>query len=180
MYYLYTIKDSIEVMPKDFGKPLEEVAKKQLREKYERRIDKDLGLILAILNVRDISDGKVFSGTPSTYHEVTFDALCYAPKVGEVVVGDVSDLVEFGAFVRFGPFEGLVHVSQILNDFISFDKKVPVFIAKESKKTLKKGDVVFAKISTVVLKNTVADSKIALTMRPIGLGKEEWLSGESV
>jgi DNA-directed RNA polymerase subunit E' len=180
MYFLYTIKDSFEVMPKDFGKPLEEVAKKQLRGKYERRIDKDLGLIVAISNIRDISDGKIFSGSPSTYHEVTFDALCYSPKIGEVVVGEVSELVEFGAFVRFGPFEGLVHVSQMLNDFISFDRKVPVFIAKESKKTLKKGDVVYAKISTVALKNTVADTKIAMTMRPTGLGKEDWLSGESL
>jgi DNA-directed RNA polymerase subunit E' len=68
----------------------------------------------------------------------------------------------------------------MLNDFISFDRKVPVFIAKESKKTLKKGDVVYAKISTVALKNTVADTKIAMTMRPTGLGKEEWLIGESL
>lgn len=180
MYYLCTIKDSFEVPPKDFGKPLEEVALKQLRERYERKIDKDLGLIVAVMNVRDISDGKLFIGDPGTYHEVTFDALTYMPKLGEVVVGDITELVEFGAFARFGPFEGLIHISQMINDLLSFDRKVPAFVGKETKKTIKKGDVIYAKISTVNLKSSVADTKIALTMRPTGLGKEEWLHGESM
>jgi hypothetical protein len=50
-----------------------------------------------------------------------------------------------------------------------------VFSAKESKKMLKKGDTVYAKITTVSLKPTLADTKIGLSMRPAGLGKDEWI-----
>ena len=86
----------------------------------------------------------------------------------------MTEIAEFGAFVRIGPIDGLVHVSQITNDFLSFDRKAQAFISKRSGRTLKKGDVVFAKISTISMKNSVKDSKIALTMKPEGLGKPEW------
>ena len=32
-----------------------------------------------------------------------------------------------------------------------------------------------AKVSTISLKNNIKDTKIALTMRPDGLGKPEWM-----
>ena len=73
-------------------------------------------------------------------------------------------------------FPPYYHVSQITNDFLSFDRKVPAFVSKKSGRSLKKGDVVLAKISTVSMKNTVKDSKIALTMKPEGLGKQEWIN----
>ncbi|EQD26106.1 DNA-directed RNA polymerase subunit E', partial [mine drainage metagenome] len=149
----------------------EEVAVEVLRNKYEGTIDKDLGVIIAVYDVRDISDGIIFPGDPATHHEVTFDILTYMPKVDEVVVGEVTELIDFGAFVRIGPMEGLVHVSQITDEFISLDKKIPAFVSKRSGKSLKKGDVVYAKISTVSMKNSVKDSKIALTMKADGLGK---------
>ncbi len=44
--------------------------------------------------------------------------LTYMPFVEEVVAGEVTELAEFGAFVRIGPIDGLVHVSQITNDFL--------------------------------------------------------------
>jgi DNA-directed RNA polymerase subunit E'/Rpb7 len=67
-------------------------------------------------------------------------------------------------------------VSQITNDFLSFDRKAQAFISKRSGRTLKKGDAVYAKISTISMKNSVKDSKIALTMKPEGLGKQEWIN----
>jgi DNA-directed RNA polymerase subunit E' len=87
----------------------------------------------------------------------------------------VTELVEFGAFVGIGSVEGLIHLSQIANDFLNYNKKIPAFTGKESKKSLKKGDIVFAKISTVSLKPSLSETKIGLTMRPDGLGKAEWI-----
>ena len=180
MYKIYTIKDVFKLPPEYFGSNLESVAAQVLGNRYEGTIDKDMGVIVAIFNVRDISDGMVYPGDPSTHHEAKFDVLTFMPVVDEVVAGEVSELVEFGAFVRIGPMEGLVHVSQIASDFISFDKKVPAFISKKSGKNLKKGDTVLAKISTVSMKKTVKDSKIALTMKPDGLGKLEWITAKKV
>ncbi|MDE1761838.1 MAG: DNA-directed RNA polymerase [Candidatus Micrarchaeota archaeon] len=176
MYYVHTIKDTLSVPPAYFGADLEEAATQVLRNKYERMIDRDLGVILAVFNVRDISDGIILPGDPSTHHDVIFDVLTFTLEVEEVVVGEVSELVEFGSFIRIGPLDGLVHLSQITSDFINYDRKTGQFTSRNTGKTLKKGDTVYAKVSTISIKNSVKDSKIALTMRPEGLGKPEWLT----
>ncbi|HVA83165.1 MAG: DNA-directed RNA polymerase [Candidatus Micrarchaeota archaeon] len=176
MYYVHTIKDTLSVPPAYFGADLEDAAAQVLRNKYERVIDKDLGVVLAVFNVRDISDGFILPGDPNTHHDVTFDVLTFTLEVEEVVIGEVSELVEFGSFVRIGPLDGLVHLSQITSDFINFDRKTGVFTSRNTGKTLKKGDVVYAKVSTISIKSSVKDSKIALTMRPEGLGKPEWMN----
>ena len=178
LYYKYTIKDTISIPPSYFGEDLNKVATDLLRQKYERTLDKDMGIILAVYNVRDISDGYLLPGDPSTHHNLTFDALTFKLEVEEVVVGEVSELVEFGCFVRVGPLEGLVHLSQITSDFISFDRKSGVLSSRNTGKVLKKGDVVYAKVSTISWKSNIKDTKIALTMRPEGLGKDEWLLEE--
>ena len=72
--------------------------------------------------------------------------------------------------------EGLVHVSQMANDFLSYDKKTQQFTSRQKGLNIKKGDQVFAKISTVSMKGGVKGSKIALTMKPEGLGKPEWIT----
>lgn len=175
MYKNYSIKDTFQISPENFGKKVNDVAERFLQEKYEGEFDKDLGIIIIVFNIRNVSDGIIHPGDPSTYHQVEFDILAYLPKVEEIVVGEVTELMDFGAFVRIGPIDGLVHVSQITDDFISLDKKTMTFQSKRGGKTLKKGDIVYAKVSTVSMKNKNSrESKIALTMRPEGLGKPEW------
>ncbi len=175
MYYIHTIKDTISIPPSNFGEDIQTTATQILRSKYERTIDKELGIILALFDVKDISDGFILPGDPSTHHNVRFNLLTFNLDVGEVVTGEVSELVDFGCFVRLGPIDGLVHMSQITNDFINYDRKSSAFVSRTSGKNLKKGDVVYAKVSTISLKNNIKDTKIALTMRPDGLGKFEWL-----
>ncbi|MGC8572316.1 MAG: DNA-directed RNA polymerase [Candidatus Micrarchaeia archaeon] len=179
MYKIYTVRDTFKLPPSRFGEDIEKVATEIIRGKYEGKADKDMGIILAIYNVRNISDGIIMLGDPATKHDVTFDALAFVPVVGEIVVGEVSELAEFGAFIKIGPIDGLAHVSQIIGDFISFDKKSSSFISKKAGKSLKKGDMVYAKISTISLKKSLKDSKIALTLKPTGLGKPEWITLES-
>ncbi len=175
MYYVHTIKDTISIPPTHFGEDINKAAKEILRARYERTLDKQMGIIIALFDVRDISDGAVLPGDPATHHTVTFDLLTFNLDVGEIVVGEVSELVDFGCFVRLGPIDGLVHMSQITNDYINYDRKTGTFVLKNSGRSLKKGDAVYAKVSTISLKNNIKDTKIALTMRPEGLGKPEWM-----
>jgi len=175
MYRVATVQSSVRVEPKYFSTDLEKAITQILREKYERRIDKDLGVVLCIWNVRDVSEGRIIPGDGATHHDVTFDILAYMPELNEIIEGEVTEIVEFGAFMRMGPLDGLIHLSQITNDFLSYDRKIPAFVGKESKKMLKKGDGVFAKISTVSMKGTIPETKIGLTMRPEGLGKLDWI-----
>ncbi len=175
MFYTYTITDTISIPPKHFGDDLVKAAETILRKKHERLLEKEFGIVLAVYNVRDISDGHIMPGDPSTHHEVTFDLLSFNLEIGEILAGEISELVDFGCFVRLGPIDGLVHLSQITNDFINYDRRAGSFVLRNSGRNLKKGDTVFVKVSTISLKNNIKDTKIALTMRPEGLGKLEWL-----
>ena len=178
MYYVFSCKDRVRLPAQYFAMKLEDALTQILREKYERRIDKDTGVALAVWNAKATGDGIVIPSDNAAYYDVAFDVLCYSPQVNEIVESDVSEIVEFGAFLTLGPMEGLVHLSQIANDFLTFNKKTMSFTGRESKKALKKGDHVYAKISTVSMKGSIPETKIGLTMRPDGLGKEEWLAGK--
>ena len=175
MYQVITVSDRVRLPAQNFTMKLTDGLRQILRERYERRIDKENGIVLSVWNVVPEGDGLVIPSDAAAYYDVKFDALTYLPVVNEVIEAEVAELVEFGAFLQMGSLEGLVHLSQIANDFLTYNKRLPAFVGKESKKSLKKADHVLAKISTVSLKTSLSETKIGLTMRPEGLGKDEWV-----
>ncbi len=180
MYKILTVQDTVRVPPNRFEEPLDEVVTDILRKTYEGITDKDAGVVLAITEVKEVGAGKIIMGDGASYHAVTFDALAYKPELQEVILGEVVEIVEFGAFVRLGPLDALAHVSQVTDDFVGYDKKKGALYGKESKRALKEGDKVRARIVTVSMRRGVAGAagsggKIGLTMRQPGLGKLEWI-----
>lgn len=178
MYKLFTAEDTVRIPPKRFGEDLNEVIVSEFENAVAGKIDKDIGIILAVTDVREISEGKVIMGDGAIYYNAVFDIVVYQPVINEVVEGMITEITEFGAFVNFGPIDGLIHISQVTEDFMSYDQKNAMLIGKETKKILKQGDVVRARIVTVSLKNRLSESKIGLTMRQPYLGKIEWLEEE--
>lgn len=73
-------------------------------------------------------------GDGAAYHEVVFNAVFFKPELYEIINGEVIEIAEFGAFIRIGPMDGLVHVSQVTDDYINYDSKRGALLAKESKK----------------------------------------------
>jgi len=175
MYYMKTIEDKIQVPPAMFGSDLEDAVVNLLRKKFERRIYKDIGIVLSIDSAEIANDGVVLPGDSEVYYNVSFEALTFLPQVNEVYQAEVKEIVEFGAFASVGPLQGLLHVSQLGSDKFYYDKKAKTLGAKSEKKVVKKADDLLIKVSTVSLKSTYADTKIGLTMRPDGLGKQEWM-----
>lgn len=115
-------------------------------------------------------------GDGAAYHSTTFEALVFKPELHEILDGEIVEIVEFGAFIRFGPLDGLIHVSQITDDFIIHDVKRGALVGKESGKVLGVGDKVRARVVAVSLNPEKSrESKINLTTRQPGLGKFEWL-----
>jgi len=174
MYYLVKIKEKVRVPPKEFSEKLDKTILQIVQQEYEGLIDEDIGLIVAVIEIDNVGQGKVIPGDGAAYFETELEMLVFKPLMQEVVEGFVSEITEFGAFVRFCPIDGLVHVSQILDDYINYDAKMPGFVAKKTKAKLGINDNVLARIVTVSLKGNVQNSKIGLTMRQPFLGKEEW------
>jgi DNA-directed RNA polymerase subunit E' len=83
---------------------------------------------------------------------------------------------KFGAFVRFGPLDGLLHVSQIMDDRVNIDEHNQRLVGVETKRDLKVGYKVRARIVSLSLSEiSPRDSRIGLTMRQPGLGRLEWI-----
>jgi DNA-directed RNA polymerase subunit E' len=178
VYRVYSISDSVRLPPDMFILKREDAIKQILREKYERKMDSDLGIILSINNVEDISGGYVVTGDGAAYYDAKFDVLTYMPEVNEIIESEVTEIVEFGAFLTLGPLEGLVHLSQITDDIVKLDRISNVLSGRNTKRMLKKGDTVKARIFTTSMKNTLMETKIGLSMRTPGLGKAEWKEKE--
>jgi DNA-directed RNA polymerase subunit E' len=140
MFYLSQIKDHIRVAPKDFGLDNKEAIIKSIKKGYEGYISKEIGIVVDVGDVHDVKEGVIIAGDGASYYEATFSLLVYKPELQEVVVGNIRDIAEFGAFINLGPIEGMIHISQTMDDFVSFSKD-KVLAGKDSKKNLKVGDI---------------------------------------
>jgi DNA-directed RNA polymerase subunit E' len=179
LYYKTKIEDTVRIPPYRFESPLEEVAIQTLNETYEGRLDKKLGLLICVNEIVEISEGRLIMGDGASYHNVVFEAIFFKPEQHEIFDGEVIDIVDYGAFVRIGPMDGLIHVSQVTDDYINYDPKNASLLGNESKKVLTEGDRIRARIVTLSLKGkSIKDSKIGLTMRQPNLGKFEWIQSE--
>jgi DNA-directed RNA polymerase subunit E' len=178
LFKLITLEDTIRIPPETFGNPLEAVGHQQVKSKYEGVVDEELGYVIAVTDVKVSPVGKIIPGDGATYHKVTFSLLTFYPKVQEVVEGEVVEIADFGAFVRIGPIDALLHVSQLMDDFISYDEKQGVLLGKETKRKLTSGDQVRVRITAVSLGRAGSSGKIGVTARQPFLGKLEWIEHE--
>ncbi|MFX1574526.1 MAG: DNA-directed RNA polymerase [Promethearchaeota archaeon] len=177
IFKLFTIEGKIEIPPFLFDQEKEISARIILSEDYEGIITRDFGFIIAVVDVLKVGQGTIIPGNANTFHEVDFTILTFKPTVSEVVEGTVVEVVDFGSFIRLGPLDGLVHVSQICDDYISYEQVGNRFIGKETGRILEVNDQVRAKIIAVSL-GTGRSGKLGLTMRQKYLGKEDWIESD--
>jgi DNA-directed RNA polymerase subunit E' len=175
MFKLITLQDTIRIPPETFGNPLEKVGKEQVKAKYEGIVDEELGYVIAVTAIDVSPIGKIIPGDGATFHKVNFSILTFYPVIQEVVEGDVVEIADFGAFVRIGPVDALLHVSQLMDDYISYDEKQGVLLGKETKRKLTSGDQVRVRITAVSLGRAGSSGKIGVTARQPFLGKLDWI-----
>jgi DNA-directed RNA polymerase subunit E' len=172
------MQDTIRIPPETFGNPLDTVGYQQVEAKYEGVVNQELGYVVAVIDVEVSPTGKIIPGDGATYHKVTFSLLTFFPKLQEIVEGEVVEIADFGAFVRIGPIDALLHVSQLMDDFISYDEKQGVLLGKETKRKLTSGDQVRVRTTAVSLGRAGSSGKIGVTARQPFLGKLEWLEDD--
>ncbi len=130
MFRIVTVEDVVRIPPQKFGDPIDDVAKEQIKLKYENYV---------------------------------------------VVEGEIVEVTDFGAFVRIGPEDALLHVSQIMDDFITYDEKHGVLAGRESHRNLGKGNLVRGRIIAVSFPRGGSGGKIGITLRQPFLGRIEWI-----
>jgi len=175
MFYLIHVEDFIRVEPRFFGLPTREAVEQQLKESYKDHFDKELGFVIAVTGVNEIEEGILIPGDGAAYYKSSFKLLVWKPELQELVYGTISEITNFGAFIELGAAQGMIHISQTMDDYVSFSK-TNTLTGKSGKKTLKKGDTCLARVVAVSYK--LGEPKIGLTMRQPGLGKLEWIEAE--
>jgi len=179
MYKRVRLKDTVEVPPRHLADVSPELVKRLLQDKLEGQMDEDVGSVVSVTEVHDIGDGAVLPNRPGVYYEAEFDAVTFDPQMQEVVDGEVVEVVNFGAFVGIGPVDGLLHVSQISDEYLAYDEENQQLASRDSNRVLSVGDAVRARIVTKSIdERNPRDSKIGLTAKQPGLGKHGWLREE--
>jgi DNA-directed RNA polymerase subunit E' len=173
MYQVVTAEDEIAVPPTKLGSDVKKSVKESIEEGFEGKIDNEVGVVLAVTEIEEIREGTIVPGNPSVIYPVKFKLLTWMPMEHEIVEGEVVDITEFGAFIRCGALDGLVHVSQVMDDFVSYDEKNSQLVGKQTRRVLKEGDKVRARIISV---SFTEQSKLGLTMRQPFLGNVKWLT----
>lgn len=176
MYKLMKLVDTVRIPPTLLGEEVMPTIKNALREKLEGQVDKKLGSLVAVYNIDEVGEGHILVGDGAVYYDVTFEAVMFYPELQEIIEGEVVEAVGFGVFVGMGPMDGLLHVSQITDDFISYDAKNARLVTKNGGKSITEGDHVRARIIAVSInEREPKESKIGLTMRQTALGRLQWL-----
>jgi DNA-directed RNA polymerase subunit E' len=176
MYYRVRIEDTIRIPPNKFSEDLNKVVTNIVQTTFEGTMRKNHGVIVVVDNIEPIGNGIVIHGDGAMYQKVAFDALTFKPELQEVLDAVVCEIVEFGAFCHIGPLDALVHMSQIMNDYVEVDAENEIITGKEKKLVLKTGDPIRARVVAVSLNELSSrESKIGLTMRQPALGSHEWI-----
>ena len=176
MYMVVTREEVVRIPPEQLTEDIDEVVERLTQQNFEGKIGKGGGFTVLTTNIERMGEGRIVHGDGAVYQRVKYDALIFVPELQEIVHGSVCEMLKFGAFIRFGPLDGLLHISQVMDDRIDVDVANARLIGKESRRDLKVGDDARARVVAVSInERSPRESKIGLTMRQPALGKFEWI-----
>ena len=173
MFYLLEVEDHVRVEPKLFGLKTKEAVEQQLNETYVGKVTKELGFAIKVISAEVVDDGIIIPGDGAPFYKSNFKLLVWKPELHELVFGTINEITNFGAFMQIGPAQGMIHISQTMEDYVSLSK-TGTLSGKASKRVLSKGDQCIARVVAISYKS--GEPKIGLTMRQPGLGKLDWIN----
>src|SRR5581483_8381144 len=153
MFAIVHMSDVVRIPPNRLTHSLKDAAIQILKEKYESMISPEVGYVIMITDAD-------------------------ASSVGKLVAGEVVEITDFGAFVRIGPTDALLHLSQITDDYLKSDVKQGVIVANQTARSLKIGSKLRARITAVSLGKGAGMGKIGITCRQPFLVALEWIAEE--
>ncbi len=175
MFQIINAEDVVRVEPMDFSESLNKMAEKMLKIKYESTLSPESGYIILIINVKADKIGKILPSDGATYHNVNFKVLTYLPKLQEVVEGEVVEITDFGAFIRIGPTDALLHLSQITDEYLNSDVRQGLITAQQSSRTINVGTRMRVRVTALSLARGSSMGKIGVTCRQPFLGATDWI-----
>ena len=179
MYMKVQREDVVRIPPERLGEDIDALARELTRSTLEGRVGADKSLTLIASNIERVGEGRIVHGDGAVYQSVKYDAVVFVPQLQEIVDGSVVEILKFGAFIRFGPLDGLLHISQVMDDRVDVDEENQRLIGKDTKRDLRVNDRVRTRIVAVSLNERAPrESKIGLTMRQPSLAKNSLMMSQ--
>jgi DNA-directed RNA polymerase subunit E' len=181
MYMITEVERTVPIPPKKLSSNIEDVIEEITEKMFEGSLGEDKALTVLVRDVQPVGQGRIVHGGECVYQTVRFNQLVFKPKENEIIQGVVVGVHKYGAFVRFGPLDGLLHISQVMDARVNVDEANQRLVEEgENGRSLSLGDVVRARVISIDLnEKNPQESKIGLTMRQPGLGKLQWLEEDS-
>ena len=127
-------------------------------------------------NHEPLGRGRIIHGDGAIYQRVRFSAILFCMYDHEIVEGAISEVHDFGTFVRIGPMEALLHKSQIMDDHVDVNQGMRRIEGRQSGRHLGVGDPVRSRIVSLAFNPAdPKNSKIGLTCKQPGLGGLFWI-----
>lgn len=90
MFVLCTLEDKLRVQPGDLGKPTLEAVTAEIERTYVDKVVPDLGLVITLYDILDVSGGYVFPSDGAAHFDTKFRLVVFKPFIGEVLVGKLK------------------------------------------------------------------------------------------
>ena len=84
MFYKTIIKDHIRVPPDLFGLDIEEAIVQRIKKQYDGHISKDFGIVVDVIDVKEIGEGIIIAGDGASFYECVFELITFKPEFQEV------------------------------------------------------------------------------------------------
>ncbi len=158
MFYLLDVKEKVGIE----AQKLKENVQDSIEEKLEDlHLKEENGVFLGVVEIKKIGEtGEILPEKPYIYFDVEYTSLFFQPIQNEVVDGYITEVAEFGPFVRIGPVDALVHISQITKESLTYNPEQDVITSKDSKIILKKDEPVRA----IVVNSSISEDRTRINM----------------
>lgn len=176
MFAILQLRDSVIIPNHLLSAPLKETVTRLLKEKYESMVNSELGYVIMVMDASVDQSNKINSSEGTIYNDVDFSVLTFYPRLQEIVEGELVEITDFGGFVRIGPTDALIHISQIADELVRADVKGGMIVAEGGKK-IKLGSTIRARITSV---SHLKIGQIGLSCRGSSLGPRDWIKSKKV
>jgi len=166
MFYLVDVEEKVGIEAQKLKQNIQESIEEKLEELHLKEKN---GVFLGVVEIKKIGEtGEILPERPYIYFDVEYTSLFFQPVQNEIVEGYVTEVAEFGPFVRIGPIDALVHISQITKEKLTYNPEQDIITSKNSKIVIKKGEEVRAMVANSSISNERV--RVNLTMKQEGLG----------
>lgn len=107
MFVLSIIKDTIAILPANFGVPPAQALIAETNKKYANRVLHDVGLCICTFDLVEAGEGKVRYGDGCLWYKVRFRMVVFRPFASEVILAKVKSSDEDGIRLSVGFFDDI-------------------------------------------------------------------------